>query len=233
MASHINSTARDSLNGSTPFDLADLLIGKRIPALTGQHKVSPDNVLLKPALLEKGVFPKNKLSKSPLSPFFMVQTEFTFSFDPYNPVKTLKKAVHRFLEILVDQHDPIAGSTKTLREVAVALLQFLLRVVPLSHPGLDRRLVKEDIIEMRIDILFRHGQANEFDVLQILRLEVLPPVRRNVASFDDEVLLILDGGLTISRTMGHRYSVNASSSIGVSVVFPLRINPIFRWSIER
>jgi IS30 family transposase len=53
MASHINSTARDSLNGATPFDLAELLIDKRIPILTGQHKVSPDNVLLKPALLNK------------------------------------------------------------------------------------------------------------------------------------------------------------------------------------
>ena len=52
MASHINSTARDSLNGATPFDLAELLIDKKIPILTGQHKVSPDNVLLKPALLE-------------------------------------------------------------------------------------------------------------------------------------------------------------------------------------
>jgi IS30 family transposase len=52
MASHINSTARDSLNGATPFDLAGLLIDKRIPILTGQYKVSPDNVLLKPALLE-------------------------------------------------------------------------------------------------------------------------------------------------------------------------------------
>ena len=52
MASHINSTARDSLNGATPFDLADLLIDKKIPLLTGQHKVSPDDVLLKPALLE-------------------------------------------------------------------------------------------------------------------------------------------------------------------------------------
>ena len=40
LASHINSTARDSLNGATPFDLADLLIDKRIPVLTGQHKVS-------------------------------------------------------------------------------------------------------------------------------------------------------------------------------------------------
>ncbi len=53
MASHINSTARDSLNGATPFDLADILLDKRIPALTGLHKVSPDSVMLKPALIER------------------------------------------------------------------------------------------------------------------------------------------------------------------------------------
>lgn len=53
LASHINSTARDSLNGATPFDLAELLIDKKIPILTGQQKVSPDNVLLKPALLKR------------------------------------------------------------------------------------------------------------------------------------------------------------------------------------
>ena len=52
LACHINSTARDSLNGATPFDLAELLLDKKIPALTGQYKVSPDDVLLKPALLE-------------------------------------------------------------------------------------------------------------------------------------------------------------------------------------
>ena len=52
MASHINSTARDSLNGATPFDLAALLLDKKIPILTGQFKVSPDDVMLKPALLE-------------------------------------------------------------------------------------------------------------------------------------------------------------------------------------
>ena len=52
MASHINSTARDSLNGACPFDLAELLLDKKIPFLTGQHKVSPDNVMLKPVLLE-------------------------------------------------------------------------------------------------------------------------------------------------------------------------------------
>ena len=51
LASHINSTARDSLNGATPFDLAELLLDKKIPALTGQTRVTPDNVLLKPALL--------------------------------------------------------------------------------------------------------------------------------------------------------------------------------------
>ena len=53
MASHINSTARDSLNGATPFELADILLDKRIPALTGLYKVSPDSVLLKPALIER------------------------------------------------------------------------------------------------------------------------------------------------------------------------------------
>ena len=52
MTSHINSTARDSLNGATPFDLADLLLDKRIPILTGLKKVSPDEVMLKPALIE-------------------------------------------------------------------------------------------------------------------------------------------------------------------------------------
>ena len=55
MASHINSTARDSLNGTTPFDLAELLLDKKIPLLTGQHKVSPDSVTLKPVLLENSV----------------------------------------------------------------------------------------------------------------------------------------------------------------------------------
>ena len=52
MTSHINSTARDSLNGASPFDLADLLLDKKIPLLTGLKKVSPDEVMLKPALIE-------------------------------------------------------------------------------------------------------------------------------------------------------------------------------------
>ena len=53
LASHINSTARDSLNGVTPFALANLLLDKRIPILTGQFEVSPDDVMLKPDLLSK------------------------------------------------------------------------------------------------------------------------------------------------------------------------------------
>ena len=52
LASHMNSTARDSLNGACSFDLAELLLDKKIPLLTGQFKVSPDDVLLKPALIE-------------------------------------------------------------------------------------------------------------------------------------------------------------------------------------
>lgn len=55
MTSHINSTAHDSLNGATPYDLAALLLDKKIPALAGQFKVSPDEVMLKPELIENSV----------------------------------------------------------------------------------------------------------------------------------------------------------------------------------
>jgi IS30 family transposase len=53
MVSHINSTARDGLNSNSPFDFVDLLLDKRIPLLAGLKKVSPDEVMLKPALIEK------------------------------------------------------------------------------------------------------------------------------------------------------------------------------------
>lgn len=45
MTSHINSTARDSLNGATPFDLAALLLDAKIPALAGQVRIPADGVL--------------------------------------------------------------------------------------------------------------------------------------------------------------------------------------------
>ena len=53
LAQHINSTARDSLNGKTPFDLAEVVLDKKVLAFSGRKKVSPDDVLLKPALLKK------------------------------------------------------------------------------------------------------------------------------------------------------------------------------------
>lgn len=53
MTCHINSIARDSLNGQTPFDLADLLISKKVPEFLGLHKISPDKVILKSALFKK------------------------------------------------------------------------------------------------------------------------------------------------------------------------------------
>ncbi|MBQ9488950.1 MAG: IS30 family transposase [Lachnospiraceae bacterium] len=55
MASHINSTARDGLNGASPFDLAALLLDKKIPQLVGQFRIPPDNICLKPALIEGNV----------------------------------------------------------------------------------------------------------------------------------------------------------------------------------
>ncbi len=52
LASHINSTARDGLNGQTPYDLAQLLLDKRIPTLLGITRISADDVHLKPSLLD-------------------------------------------------------------------------------------------------------------------------------------------------------------------------------------
>ena len=52
MACHINSVARDGLNGKTPFDLAELLLSEKVLNSLGLRKVSPDDVILKPALLK-------------------------------------------------------------------------------------------------------------------------------------------------------------------------------------
>ena len=62
MTSHINSTARDSLNGATPFYLAALLLDKRIPSLAGQVRIPADDVCLKPSLIEDNVSKRNKAS---------------------------------------------------------------------------------------------------------------------------------------------------------------------------
>lgn len=48
---HINSTARGSLNGRTPFELASLLLNEELFRLLHLELVEPDKVLLKPALL--------------------------------------------------------------------------------------------------------------------------------------------------------------------------------------
>lgn len=50
---HINSTARGSLNGRTPFELASLLLDEKLFGLLHLELVGPDKVLLKPALLKQ------------------------------------------------------------------------------------------------------------------------------------------------------------------------------------
>lgn len=50
---HINSTARGSLNGRTPFELASLLPDEKLLKLLHLERVEPDSVLLKPALLKQ------------------------------------------------------------------------------------------------------------------------------------------------------------------------------------
>lgn len=50
---HINSTARDSLNGRTPFELASLLLDHYVIETLGLKKIEHDDICLKPSLLRK------------------------------------------------------------------------------------------------------------------------------------------------------------------------------------
>ena len=52
-----------------------------------------------------------------------------------------------------------------------------------------------DIGEMLFDIAFAHDQANISDVRKIFFGKVLLPIERNIATLDDEILIVFDGGL--------------------------------------
>lgn len=53
MTNHINSTARASLNGRTPFELASLLLDDCVITAVGLKRIEHDDVCLKPNLLKK------------------------------------------------------------------------------------------------------------------------------------------------------------------------------------
>lgn len=51
LTNHINSEARDSLNGCTPFMLSQLMLSNRLHAALGLEEIPPDHVTLRPYLL--------------------------------------------------------------------------------------------------------------------------------------------------------------------------------------
>jgi len=53
LMNHINSEARDSLNGCTPFRLSQLLLNNRLHKLLKLREIPADEVSLKPSLLKK------------------------------------------------------------------------------------------------------------------------------------------------------------------------------------
>lgn len=53
LMNHINSEARDSLNGSTPFKLSLLLLNSKLHKLLKLVEIPPDEVTLHPSLLKK------------------------------------------------------------------------------------------------------------------------------------------------------------------------------------
>lgn len=53
LASHINSTARASLNGLAPIQLAQMLLDKDAFHAFGLREISPNEIVLTPKLLKK------------------------------------------------------------------------------------------------------------------------------------------------------------------------------------
>lgn len=51
MMNHINSEARDSLNGCTPFKLSLLLLNNQLHQILSLQEIAPDEVMLKPKLI--------------------------------------------------------------------------------------------------------------------------------------------------------------------------------------
>jgi hypothetical protein len=53
LMNHINSEARDSLNGCTPFRLSLMLLDGKLHKLLGLAEIPPDEVTLQPSLLKQ------------------------------------------------------------------------------------------------------------------------------------------------------------------------------------
>ena len=53
MINHINSLARESLNWSTPYDLANLLVEKEVLKKLNLKKITPTEIQLNTKLLKK------------------------------------------------------------------------------------------------------------------------------------------------------------------------------------
>jgi len=53
MTNHINSTARASLNGRSPFELAQLLLDKKLLDILHLEAVESDKIILKPSLIKR------------------------------------------------------------------------------------------------------------------------------------------------------------------------------------
>jgi IS30 family transposase len=53
LMNHINNYPRESLNGQSPYALANLLVKEKVLRVLKYHKIRPDDVILKPFLLRK------------------------------------------------------------------------------------------------------------------------------------------------------------------------------------
>lgn len=56
MMNHINSYGREDMNWSSPYALAELLLGHEMLDAVNFIKIEPDDIILKPKLLKKNKY---------------------------------------------------------------------------------------------------------------------------------------------------------------------------------
>lgn len=118
------------------------------------------------------------------------------------------------------------------REVALVFLDEFVYVHLAGEPSLDYVRVARNVIAMDFQMPSCHDQAAELNLRKVLWIEVGFPIEGDVASLDDKVLLVLDGGfddlLDDTPKIGDEKLVILGSQLGLAAAYETHLQKVDR-----
>ena len=94
----------------------------------------------------------------------------------------------------IHERDRFPAAPEALDNGPIVCLQTGKGTVRIIQPGFHVGGVFSDLVETGFEIGVRHGEADKADLRLAARIEVLSPVKRNVAALYDQALPVLDHG---------------------------------------